>query len=132
MGDVASRRASFKLAASAGARAAEPDSATAVRTMARVTRVEPLQPYWLRLWFADGSIHEVDVEVALEGGGVFREVYANPELFAKVRVEERFGTVEWPGSVDLDPEVLRGDHEPEGGRPYPRRIVRGPHTNQPA
>ena len=94
--------------------------------MARVTRVEALQPHWLRVWFDDGSIHEVDVGVVLEQGGVFREIYADPAVFARVRVEERFGTVEWPGSVDLDPEVLHGDHEPASGRPYPRRVVRGP------
>jgi len=40
-----------------------------------------------------------------------------------VRVEPEFGTIAWPGDVDLDPDVLRGDYEPASGISLPRRIV---------
>lgn len=99
--------------------------------IARVITAEPLEPHWLRLSFADGSVHEVDVAPTLSRGGVFARIYAEPELFAQVYVEEGFGTVEWPGGVDLDPEVLHGDFAPGDGAPYPRRVLRGPHASQP-
>lgn len=91
---------------------------------ARVTRVRALRPHWLRLWFADGSVHEVDLGPTLARGGVFAEIYADPDLFTQVRVQERFGTIEWPGPVDVDPDVLRGTHTAEGGTPLERRILR--------
>lgn len=100
--------------------------------MIRVDRVEPLQPHWLRLWFSDGSVHEVDIGPLLARGGVFERLHADPELFAQVRVEPGFGTVEWPGPLDLDPYVLRGDELPIGGRALPRRVVNGPGASQPA
>ena len=33
------------------------------------------------------------------------------------------GTVEWPGEIELDPNVLYGTHEPTGDQPLERRIV---------
>lgn len=100
--------------------------------MARITRVEPLKPYWLRLWFEDGSIHEVDVGATLEALKGVVDVHTDPDRFATVRVEPRFGTIEWPGGLDLDPDVLHGDYEPESGRSYPRRIIRGPDPDRVA
>ena len=99
--------------------------------MIRITDVRPLEPHRLRLWFSDGSIHEVDLGPTLARGGVFADVYADPTLFAQVRVEPGFGTIEWPGSLDLDPDVLHGDRAPIDGEPYRRRIVRGPRRAQP-
>ena len=96
------------------------------RRALRLTRVEPQKPYWLRLWFEDGSIHEVDVGATLEALKGVVDVHTDPDRFATVRVEPRFGTIEWPGGLDLDPDVLHGDYEPESGRSYPRRIIRGP------
>lgn len=96
----------------------------------QITRVEPLYPHWLRLWFSDGSIHEVDVGVALRRGGVFSPIYEDPDVFARVRVNG--GTIEWPGEVDLDPLVLHGEHRSASGVSYPRRIIRGPRAVQRA
>lgn len=101
-----------------------------MKQITQVTRVEPLEPSWLRLWFSDGSIHDVDVGVALRRGGVFSPIHEDPAVFARVRVNG--GTVEWPGEVDLDPLVLHGEHRSESGLSYPRRIVRGPRTAQRA
>lgn len=94
--------------------------------MAHITRVEALEPYWLRLWFEDGSIHDVDMGEVLERHKGIVDVHSDPARFAEVRVEEGFGTIEWPGGLDFDPDVLHGDYAPVSGRPYPRRIIRGP------
>jgi hypothetical protein len=37
----------------------------------------------------------------------------DPDYFAKGRVDSDSGTVVWPNGLDLAPEVLHGDHEPE-------------------
>lgn len=46
--------------------------------------------------------------------------------FESVRVNPEKGTVEWPGEVDLDPEVLYGRHEPASGERIERRTIREP------
>jgi hypothetical protein len=35
-------------------------------------------------------------------------------------------TIEWPGEIDLDPEVLYGRYEPASGAQITRRTVREP------
>jgi len=37
------------------------------------------------------------------------------ESFAAVAVDPIAGTVCWPGGIDLDPDVLHGDHAPATG-----------------
>lgn len=94
-------------------------------TSARTTvlRVEAADGFCLRLSFADGAVHEVDVGDVLASGGVFARIYENRSEFERVRVDPEFGTVEWPGGVDLDPDVLRGDQEPASLTPLPRRVI---------
>jgi len=94
-------------------------------TNARTTimQVEPLSGHWLRLSFGDGAVHEVDLAGLLAAGGVFAPVRDDRATFEAVRVEPEFGTIAWPGDVDLDPDVLRGDYEPASGVRLPRRIV---------
>jgi hypothetical protein len=87
-----------------------------------ITHVEPLTGYWVRLTFGDGSIHEVDLGDTLARGGVFAQIRDDRATFEAVTVDE-YGTIAWPGDVELDPDVLRGDREPASGRPYPRRII---------
>lgn len=89
-----------------------------------VTTVQPLDDHWLRIAFADGEVHEIDLGPMLSRGGVFSPIYADRALFAAVRVDDEFGTIVWPGDVDLDPDVLRGTHPPASGVPIPRRVVR--------
>jgi len=43
-------------------------------------------------------------------------------VFESVKVAE-FGTIAWPGEVDLDPIVLRGDEVPGSGATIPRLVV---------
>lgn len=88
-----------------------------------ITGVEPLAGHWLRLSFADGAVHEVDLASLLAQGGVFARIRDERAVFEAVCVEPEFGTVTWPGDVDLDPDVLRGDQEPASGVALPRRII---------
>jgi hypothetical protein len=88
-----------------------------------VTAVEPLKQRWLRVTFADGAVHEVDLAPALAAGGVFAPLRDNAEMFRAVDVDAEFGALRWPGDVDIDPDVLRGNAAPAGGQPLPRRII---------
>jgi hypothetical protein len=76
----------------------------------RVTSVEVLCHYRLRLGFSDGSSRDVDLTGELHGP-VF-EPLVDPGFFAEVRVDDELGTVVWPNGADLDPLVLHGDFEP--------------------
>jgi hypothetical protein len=76
----------------------------------RVTSVQVLGQYPLRIGFSDGSTRDVDLKGELRGP-VF-EPLAEPDFFAQVRVDDELGTVVWPSGADLDPLVLHGDFEP--------------------
>lgn len=80
----------------------------------RVVEVEYLGDHRLRLSFSDSLVRELDFSSALTGGGVFEPLH-DPAFFAKAMVDEVAGTVAWPNGVDLDPDVLHGDHEPVSG-----------------
>jgi len=81
-----------------------------VRTI-RVTDVEPLDRFKLRLCFNDGRKRIVDLEDEL-WGPVFEPLKADPELFRQVRVDDEIGTIVWPNGADMDPDVLHGSREP--------------------
>ncbi len=55
----------------------------------------------------------------MQSGGVFASIRDDREVFEAVAVEREFGTIEWPGGVDIDPDVLRGDHPPASGPSAP-------------
>jgi hypothetical protein len=76
----------------------------------RVTSVQVLGHYRLRIGFSDGSSRDVDLIGELHGP-VF-DPLADPDFFAQVRVDDDLGTVVWPNGADLDPLVLHGDFEP--------------------
>ena len=44
----------------------------------------------------------------LARGGVFARVRDDRSVFEQVRVKPGSRTIEWPGDVDLDPDVLYG------------------------
>lgn len=88
-----------------------------------ITAVEPLDGYRVRLRFADGAVHEVDLAAVFAAGGVFGPIRDDRASFEAVRVEREFGTIGWPGGVDLDPDVLRGDRSPASGVALPRRVI---------
>ena len=91
-----------------------------------VTEVEPLDGFRIRATFSDGAIKELDLRELLAAGGVFEPIHQRREVFEQVRVNPESRTVEWPGDVDLDPEVLYGRYEPASGHRIERRTIRGP------
>jgi hypothetical protein len=71
-----------------------------------ITEVRVVRFGVLHLTFADGLTGEVDLTERLRGrGGVFKDV-GTPEGFAKVKVDPEFGSIGWPGEVDLAPDTL--------------------------
>lgn len=88
-----------------------------------ITSVEPLEGHRVRLAFADGAVHEVDLTAVFAQGGVFAAIREDRATFKAVHVDHEAGTIAWPGAVDLDPDVLRGDRVPASGVGLPRRIV---------
>jgi len=76
----------------------------------RITAVEPLEAYRVRLTFSDGVVTEADFSDDLWGPAA--EPLRNPEVFRQVRVDEESRTIVWPTGFDPDPELLHGDHEP--------------------
>jgi hypothetical protein len=94
--------------------------------LTKIDKVEPLEGFWLRLHFSDGAVKEVDVSDVLRRGSVFAPIREQREVFEQVRVNPDTRTIEWPGEVDLDPDVLYGRFEPDSGVRIQRRTVREP------
>ncbi len=88
-----------------------------------VTAVEPLDCLCIRAAFSDGAIKEIDLGGLFSGGGVFEPICRSRAIFTSVRVNPETGAVEWPGEVDLDPEVLYGRFEPASGARISRRTL---------
>ena len=83
---------------------------TRTRT-SRITSVEPLDGFVLRLGFDDGTTRDVDLEGDL-WGQVFEPLRRDRQLFRQVSVDAELGTIVWPNGADLDPDVLHGDVPP--------------------
>jgi hypothetical protein len=81
---------------------------------ARVREVEPLDGFFLRVVFDDGSVLEVDLEPDL--WGPMFEPLREPALFGQVRVDEELGTIVWPNGADLDPDVLHNQNSRDSAR----------------
>lgn len=92
----------------------------------KITRAQPLAGYRVRLWFSNGAVKDVDLDGVLSRGGVFAAIRDDRAVFEAVAVNPRSQTIEWPGEVDLDPEVLYGRLEPASGAPIKRRTVSEP------
>jgi hypothetical protein len=92
----------------------------------KIDDVQPLEGHWLRVTFSDGAVKDVDLGELLAAGGVFAPIAARREVFERVRVNQETRTIEWPGDVDLDPDVLYGTFEPASGARIRRRTVREP------
>jgi hypothetical protein len=77
----------------------------APRSPWRVTEVEALPDFRLRVAFADGLTGMVDMSRMVHSpkAGVFAAL-ADPALFAQVRLD--YGAVAWPGELDLAPDAM--------------------------
>jgi hypothetical protein len=82
-----------------------------------VTQVSTAPGHVLRLTFADGGTHDVDLAPLVRRGGVFAAL-RDEVHFAEVRIAERGRSVEWPGDVDLCADALwlaaHGEHNLAG------------------
>jgi hypothetical protein len=92
----------------------------------KVRAVKPLAGHCLELEFSDGAVKEVDLGEILAQGGVFTPIHDDRAVFEQVRVNPESQTIELPGEIDLDPEVLYGRYEPASGAHITRRTVREP------
>ena len=99
------------------------DRAAVMTALPQVTRVEPLDKRWVRLWFNDGAVKDVDLQPAFSQGGVFAAMRDDRAVFEQVAVDKDMGTIAWPGRIDLDAAVLYGLFEPASGPPLRRRDV---------
>ena len=77
-------------------------------TRVRISSVEPLHDFTLRIGFSDGTSRDVDLEPVL--WGPMFEPLRDPEEFRKVAVDRELRTIVWPNGADLDPDALHGDH----------------------
>ena len=88
----------------------------------RVRTATALEGRCLRLTLTDGSVVERDVQDLL-WGRVFERLRADDAFFRRVRA--RYGTVTWPGNVDLAPETLIWDGpDPDDERRHPEAFLR--------
>ena len=71
--------------------------------MLRISDVQALDGFKLRLTLTNGEVMERDVKALLRGT-LFAPILRDPDLFRKVHVAD--GTVEWPNGADLCPDVL--------------------------
>lgn len=92
----------------------------------KITGVEALEGHWLRLRFSDGAVKDVDLSGLLSRGGVFARIRDDRAVFEQVRLNPESQTIEWPGDIDLDPDVLYGRAEPSSGASIKRRTVTEP------
>jgi len=85
----------------------------APRSPWRVTEVEALPGFRLRVAFADGLAGMVDMSRMVHSlkAGVFAAL-ADPSLFAQVTLE--YGAVAWPGELDLAPDAMHAAIQEHG------------------
>jgi hypothetical protein len=94
--------------------------------MLGITDVRPLEGFLIEITFTDGVVKEIDMSAVFARGGVFTPIYESRELFEQVRVNPESQTVEWPGEIDFDPDVLYGNFEPASGVWIGRRTIKEP------
>jgi len=70
-----------------------------------VVAVECLGGFRLGLTFEGGERREIDLGPILSFKGVF-EPLKDPDYFRQVRVNSDIGTIVWPNSADVCPDVL--------------------------
>ncbi|MEI7743308.1 MAG: DUF2442 domain-containing protein [Chloroflexota bacterium] len=76
--------------------------------MLEISAVEPLAGRTVRLTLSDGSTVERDLRDLLRGP-LFDPIAADDGLFGAVRVD--YGTLVWPGGIDIAPETLGNDRQ---------------------
>lgn len=85
--------------------------------MLRVTEVELLGGYRLRISFSDGVVRDVDCSFLLHG--TLGQPLRDADYFAQVAVDPDARTIVWPNGLDPAPELLHGE------RPVDASLDRG-------
>ncbi|MDR1257168.1 MAG: DUF2442 domain-containing protein [Spirochaetaceae bacterium] len=67
-----------------------------------IRKVKPLENYKIELTFENNEVKVFNMENYLDTG-IFKKL-TDKNLFKQVRIS--FDTIEWPGGIDLDPEIL--------------------------
>ena len=75
----------------------------------RVTQVEPLEDFQVRLIFEDRTEKLIDLDPFL-AGPIFKEIREDRSKFLAVKVDA--GTIVWENGADIDPDVLYYDLKP--------------------
>jgi Protein of unknown function (DUF2442). len=101
-------------------------------SMLRILEVHPLKGRLVELTLTDGSVVERDLSALLDGVGVFERISFDDAAFREVYVD--YGTLAWPGEVDIAPETLiwdGPDPKDEAQRPAPFLQPHRPRYPQP-
>ena len=77
--------------------------------LTKVTRLEKLGGFRLRVRFSDGSGGAHDFSAMVQEPGPMMEPLRDPAYFARVFLE--FGALTWPNGFDIAPEWLRREME---------------------
>jgi hypothetical protein len=80
--------------------------------LAKVTRLEKLGGFRLRVSFTNGSVGEHDFTSLVKEPGPMLEPLKDESYFARVFLE--FGAPTWPNGFDIAPEWLRREMEAAG------------------
>src|SRR3990170_2115330 len=89
--------------------------------MLRIRAATPLEGRRLRLTLADGSVVERDISDFISWGEVYERLATDDAYFRRVRV--RYGTVAWPGNVDIAAELMIWGGPDPGVSPSPMSAV---------
>lgn len=91
--------------------------------MLRISAVRPLEGRLVELTLSDGSVVERDLSALLDGVGVFERISFDDAAFREVYVD--YGTLAWPGEVDIAPETLIWDGpDPSDSAQHPEQFLR--------
>lgn len=80
--------------------------------LTKVTKLEKLGGFRLRVHFSDGSFGEHDFAALVAERGPMVEPLRDPNYFQRVFLE--FGAPTWPNGYDMAPEWLRRELEAAG------------------
>ena len=85
--------------------------------------MRPLEGRLVQLTLTDGSVVQRDLSALLDGVGVFARISFDDAAFREVFVD--YGTLVWPGEVDIAPETLIWDGpDPADQNRRPERFLR--------
>jgi Protein of unknown function (DUF2442). len=91
--------------------------------MLRISDVRPLERRLVELTLTDCSVVKRDLSALLDGLGVFERISFDDAAFREVYVD--YGTLAWPGEIDIAPETLIWDGPaPKNGDRRPEHFLR--------